>query len=522
MDQRTNLHAGCILLVCILCCSTFAYSDIVHEKLLSHGSACAVYVPKKRSPNKQYPILIYLHGTQSFAATKTDIAKRFAILEKKSYPMIAIAPYLPESNAGSYLGRSWGMTAVEFEDRRHYFLLQLPLILDCLDIVAEKYPANRDEIYLSGYSSGGGAVFALGMFDPKVATRVFPEYQAQLKRWTKVRGIIALLAPKYQEINDFLRYNDVEKYRSIPIYFLHHRNDGLVTFKDTTKVYHMLLEAGFLVNRRVKNGRHFSKPEDIYFALKSFEKIKDWFLCYSLLSKGDSRFIQLYQRVLQNNPHNKEVKKQAQKIFTKTFVERSSKLFGKNSEFNGVLDSKQSNMAKIGQELLKVSNNSRLRKDVSGWLQKFEKTLLTEIKDGINQQKWPIVEKNIRVFLDISQDKKRRKFLQREQELIQLYRKARKLEKKKDYLQALAIYQKMSSARRSFCFPLAKARWLKYKKSKKMSVWIQVLNQEKEAFKLYKEAKNYEKEGFVKEAQDLYQKILKDYPKTPTAQKLNN
>lgn len=95
---------------------------------------------------KPWPMIFYLHG-RSIRGNDLDRVKRYgppAFLDKKPhFPFVVIAPQLPD--------HSWPSSS----------------LLKLLDEVTGKYKVDRDRIYLTGVSMGGGGAWYLAAAGPE-------------------------------------------------------------------------------------------------------------------------------------------------------------------------------------------------------------------------------------------------------------------------------------------------------------------------------------------------------------------
>ena len=110
----------------------------------------AQYLPKDFDENKEYPLVLFLHGAGE-RGDDLDIAARHGYMkyvreEGKEYPFICILPQCPNN-------KYWGCYTES--------------LLAFLDYICKTLPVDKKRIYLTGFSMGGTGTFMLAMAAPE-------------------------------------------------------------------------------------------------------------------------------------------------------------------------------------------------------------------------------------------------------------------------------------------------------------------------------------------------------------------
>lgn len=110
-----------------------------------------LYLPADlETEDKRWPVILYLHG-RSLRGDDLSMLRRYGLprylAEGRDLPFIVVAPQLPD-------GQSW---------------TDVDRLAALLEEVLARYPTDRDRVYLTGYSMGGGGVWRMaqayaGMF----------------------------------------------------------------------------------------------------------------------------------------------------------------------------------------------------------------------------------------------------------------------------------------------------------------------------------------------------------------------
>lgn len=104
---------------------------------------------------RSWPVVLYLHG-RSLRGDDLSLLERYGLprylAAGHALPFIVIAPQLPD-------GQSW---------------TDVDRLASLVRSVLERYPADRDRVYLTGYSMGGGGVWRLAQTHPDLFAAAAP------------------------------------------------------------------------------------------------------------------------------------------------------------------------------------------------------------------------------------------------------------------------------------------------------------------------------------------------------------
>ncbi|MHC4503775.1 MAG: carboxylesterase family protein [Planctomycetota bacterium] len=114
-----------------------------------------VYLPSEyRVANKEWPLLLYLHGTGQRgddAGSIVDHGPPRYIESGKEYPFIVLAPLCPK--------HSWWTNEV---------------LVALLEDILSKYRVNEDKVYVTGHSMGGYGTWSIAMENPRRFAAIAP------------------------------------------------------------------------------------------------------------------------------------------------------------------------------------------------------------------------------------------------------------------------------------------------------------------------------------------------------------
>jgi poly(3-hydroxybutyrate) depolymerase len=122
------------------------------------GTPYWIYVPSTYSEERDWPLVITLHGTNPWDTYTAQILEWKALAEEKGF--IVVAPNLASSQGiFPHVSRPSWYQDLEKDERN---------ILAILDEVKGKYRIERDPnaVMLSGFSAGGYAMFHTGLKNP--------------------------------------------------------------------------------------------------------------------------------------------------------------------------------------------------------------------------------------------------------------------------------------------------------------------------------------------------------------------
>ena len=161
--------------------------------------------PVKYEENYAYPLLVWLHGSESSEAELFDVAPQ---ISTRNY--VAVAPRgLAASRAELVCNRSNGNLVVERERRTAYY--DWPetdegvseaenLVFYSIDQALAKYNVNRRRVFLLGRGTGGAMALRVALRNPREFAGVvsidgaFPTPERQpLRNWREARDLPILL-----------------------------------------------------------------------------------------------------------------------------------------------------------------------------------------------------------------------------------------------------------------------------------------------------------------------------------------
>ena len=116
-----------------------------------------LYLPSEidSDDDKRWPVILYLHG-RSLRGHDLSMLRRYGLprylAEGRDLPFIVVAPQLPD-------GQSW---------------TDVDRLAALLEEVLTQYSADRDRVYLTGYSMGGGGVWRMAQAYPDMFAAAAP------------------------------------------------------------------------------------------------------------------------------------------------------------------------------------------------------------------------------------------------------------------------------------------------------------------------------------------------------------
>jgi len=122
------------------------------------GCKYYLYVPDNYSPEKTWPLVITLHGTNPWDSAWLQIREWKALAQREGF--IVAAPILTQ------LGTQ-GITPVIRSFRRKSLAQDDRKILAMLEELCGKYNINRRQVLLTGFSAGGYPMYYTGLRHPE-------------------------------------------------------------------------------------------------------------------------------------------------------------------------------------------------------------------------------------------------------------------------------------------------------------------------------------------------------------------
>jgi predicted esterase len=125
--------------------------------------------PGIEEERRSWPVILYLHG-RSLRGSDLTMLRRYGLprylADGRALPFIVVAPQLPD-------GQSW--TDVE-------------RLAEILEKVLDRYPADRDRVYVTGYSMGGGGAWRMALAYPQLFAAAAPmaaNWPEPSSEWTR-------------------------------------------------------------------------------------------------------------------------------------------------------------------------------------------------------------------------------------------------------------------------------------------------------------------------------------------------
>ena len=133
---------------------------LAHERVTlgSRSLPYAVYIPPGYSARKRWPVILFLHGfgeRGDDGVTQTCGMGGFLQRNVDRFPCLVVMPQMPRSHV------RWSGVMNE-------------LALKALDEVVRKYHGDRQRLYLTGCSMGGGGCWRIAALHPQLFAAVMP------------------------------------------------------------------------------------------------------------------------------------------------------------------------------------------------------------------------------------------------------------------------------------------------------------------------------------------------------------
>jgi phospholipase/carboxylesterase len=180
--------------------------------------------PRKPAPGKP-PLLVLLHG---FGANERDLLPMAARLDSRLAVASLRGPY--EIRPGSY---SWvnGNSADELDNARR-------MVIECIDQVAESMGADRDRVYLAGFSQGAMLTLAIALTEPE-----------------KIAGAAVLSGRLVAAVRD--NHAAPERLRGFPILVTHGTEDQQIPVRSAHDIRQALKPMGVAIDYHEFESGHY-------------------------------------------------------------------------------------------------------------------------------------------------------------------------------------------------------------------------------------------------------------------------
>ncbi len=173
----------------IFCCISTLYNfaqvnPLFEEQLFIEGEdtlRCRILTPLNFSPNKKFPLLIFLHGA---GERGSDNEKQLAwgadlfldSLNRIKYPAVVVFPQCPENEAWASLKRAQARDSLggfDF-DTAAAQPKTAAMVIRFIDSLVVKPGIDASRVYLGGLSMGGFGTFEFLWRRPDLFTAAFP------------------------------------------------------------------------------------------------------------------------------------------------------------------------------------------------------------------------------------------------------------------------------------------------------------------------------------------------------------
>lgn len=209
---------------------------------------CHVQYPADFDPEKTYTLLVGLHGWGARPARFVQLWYRFG----ESPRFIYVAPQAPYAFEIEDMGYSWdtwipddSLLAADIGLKTEQY------VLNVVDYFKDSY--NIDNVFLTGFSQGGGYTYFIGLRNPDVFAGIMP-----LGGWMAV---------------DWIGEETLTEAKDLPVFIGHGEQDMRVEFKTAKEAYKKLKKLKYDVTLFTFEGGH-SVPEEECRALVEWMNTK--------------------------------------------------------------------------------------------------------------------------------------------------------------------------------------------------------------------------------------------------------
>lgn len=183
-----------------------------------------VWIPKDFDSSRKYPLLVYLHGS---ASSESEIMGTKIIPEG----FIAVGP----RGRGPSNCYSWDNAQTD--------------IAEAVESVKENFPIDERNVFLAGFSMGGYGVYRTYYEAPETYRAI-----AAFSGTPKMGGDARIV--------DFMRAENVKKFKGAPIFIFHGKRDLNVSYADTERFVAQLKRAGASVEFHAEADKGHERPSD--------------------------------------------------------------------------------------------------------------------------------------------------------------------------------------------------------------------------------------------------------------------
>ncbi len=204
---------------------------------------CRVRVPEGYDGSGPVPLVIGIHG---YGGSPEQFIDLWEVIG--DYNCIYAVPQGPVPfPVGGRLGYSW-FTGSNDESRIESSIASRNYVLSLLDTLEEEYAVS--EVYLFGYSQGGGMTFLTGLYAPERFTALAP-----FSGWLDM----SVLSPE-----------ELSLASSVPVRIIHGEQDRVVNYQSALEADSILSSLGYDVELFTFTGEHRFSTEGLSAFLEEF------------------------------------------------------------------------------------------------------------------------------------------------------------------------------------------------------------------------------------------------------------
>ena len=225
-----------IVLMLLQGCSAQKNSQLITaemETVVSESLSYYLYFPKdyESEKNKKFPLLLFLHGggeSGDILSTLKSNGPPKLIVEGKQFPFLILAPQNP------YKKKWWNTRAV----------------VQLLDTIVDNNRVDKNRIYLTGLSRGGGAAWEMAVHYPN--------------KFAAMAVVCGMTPLPYATWID----------KNMPIWVFHGEEDRSIPISESETMVSRLRDLG----HEVRFTRYPSVGHDSWIQAYSTEELYSWFI----------------------------------------------------------------------------------------------------------------------------------------------------------------------------------------------------------------------------------------------------